>query len=190
MLEPIRDAYKARLEVVEREILARRALLGAAPDPLELRGLAQWAARQRARTARITRLPTPALVAVLEARDLREYEPGGRTFENLMRRKQLRQGLTGPAAYESILGSSTISNPKVNASIARAARHLRTGGAVLGVAGLAVTAVDIANTPAGQRGAVATQAGITFAGGLIGSEIAAGLVTVGAALLLGATPAG
>ena len=190
VLGPIRDSYKARLEIVEREILQRRMSLGSAPDPLELRGLAQWAARQRARTARVARLPTPSLLAGLEARDFHEYGLGGRTFDNLMRRKTRLKGLTGTAAYESILSSASVSNPKVNASIARAARHLRTGGAVLGVVGLAVTAVDIYDAPADGRGAVATRAGVSFAGGLIGSEVAVGLVTVGAGLLLGATPVG
>lgn len=190
VLEPIRDSYKLRLEMVERSIQQRRLALGATPDPLELRGLAQWAARQRAKTARISRLPTPALLAGLEARDWREYGPGGRTFENLMRRKQARFGLTGPAAYESILSSASTSNPEVNAKIARAAQHLRRGGAILGVVGLGFTAAEIAEAAPEDRGHVAGRAAVSFAGGLVGSEVAVGLVTVGAALLLGVTPAG
>jgi hypothetical protein len=85
VLKPIRDTYKAQLEDVERLILRRRAGLGVNATEYELRGLAQWAARQRASTARIWRLPTPSLMAGLEARDWQKYGVGGRTLENLLR---------------------------------------------------------------------------------------------------------
>jgi hypothetical protein len=188
VLEPIRNGYKARLEQVEALIRQRRAALGPNPTQYELRGLAQWAARQRAMTARIWRIPTPSLLAGLEARDWRTYGPGGRTFENLLRRNAA-QGRTGTAAYDYILGSAARSNAEVNASVARGARQLRIGGGILGVAGLAVTAHDIYQAPPERRGAVAQRHAVGFAGGLIGAEIGVGLLAVGAGLLA-ATPPG
>jgi hypothetical protein len=187
VLEPIRRAYVRRLEAVETAIRRDRAALGPNPTEYELRGLAQWAARQRAYNARLWRLPTPSLFAGLEARDWQKYGVGGRTFENLMARNAA--GRTGTAAYEDILGSAVRSNAEVTASVARGARFLRRGGAVLGVTGLAVSAYDIARAPAGQRGAVAQQQALGFAGGLVGSEVAAGLLAIGAGLFA-ATPPG
>ena len=188
VLEPIRNAYKTRLEAVESAIRQRRVGLGPNPTEYELRGVAQWAARQRAWTARVWRVPTPSLLAGLEARDWQKYGVGGRTFENLMARNAAA-GRSGTAAYEYILGSAVRSNAEVTASVARGARFLRGGGAVLGVAGLAVSAYDIAHAPAGQRGALAERHAVGFAGGLVGSEAAAGLLAIGAGLLA-ATPPG
>lgn len=188
VIEPIRDAYKLRLERVEAEILRRRAALGANPNAYELRGLAQWAARERTRTARLWRIPTPALMAGLEARDWQKYGVGGRTFENLVRRNAA-QGRVGPAAWENILRSATTPNPEVSRSVARGAQFLRRGGGVLAVAGLAVSAHEIYNAPPGERGQLAARTGVGLAGGLVGTEIAVGLLAVGAGLLA-ATPPG
>ncbi|GAA3725069.1 hypothetical protein GCM10022268_36320 [Sphingomonas cynarae] len=188
VLEPIRSGYKRQLEQVELEIRRRRALLGKNPTEYELRGLAQWAARQRTNTARLWRIPLPVTGAGLELRDWRKYGAGGRTFDNLLDRNA-RQGRTGMAAYENMLGSATRSNPEYNAKIARGAKLLKGGGGVLAVAGLAVTAHDIWQAPADQRGKVLTRHGVGFAGGLIGAEVAGGLLTIGAGLLL-ATPPG
>jgi hypothetical protein len=90
---------------------------------------------------------------------------------------------------ENIIGSAVRSNAEVNASVACGARFLRGGGAILGAAGLAVSAYGIAQTPSRQRGDVVRRQVVGFAGGLIGSEIAAGLLAVGAGLLA-ATPPG
>jgi hypothetical protein len=188
VLEPIRHAYYKRLTQVETLIRQRRVSLGVNPTEYELRGLAQWAARQRARTARLWRLPTPSLLGGLEARDWREYGVGGRTWENLLKRNA-KAGRTGAAAYEYILGSAVRANPEVTASVARGARFLRGGGAVLGVAGLAISAYDIVKAPPEQRANVAKRQAVGFAGGLIGSEVAVGLLSVGAGLLA-ATPPG
>lgn len=188
VLEPIRDAYKARLEQVESEIIKRRTALGAKATEYELRGLAQWAARQRANVARVWRMPTPSLLAGLEVRDWQKYGAGGRTFENLLKRNA-ESGRTGVAAYRHILGSAVTSNVEVNASVARGARFMRGGGAVLGVVGLSVSAYQIYQAPPGQRVAVAERSAVGFAGGLIGAEVGAGLLAVGAGLLA-ATPPG
>ncbi len=188
VLKPLRDGYKARLEAVEASIQQRRAALGLKATEYELRGLAQWAARQRANTARVWRLPTPSLLAGLEARDWRQYGIGGRTFDNLIARSAA-QGRTGLAAYEHILGSAVRSNVEVNASVARGARFFRGGGAVLGVAGLAISVCEVASALPEQRGALVHRQAIGFAGGLIGSEIGVGLLAVGAGFLA-ATPPG
>ena len=66
---------------------------------------------------------------------------------------------------------------------------MRGGGAVLGVAGLALTAYQIAQAPPEQRVAVAERSAVGFAGGLIGAEVGAALLAVGAGLLM-ATPPG
>ncbi len=187
VLEPIRNRYKLQLERVEAEILRRRAALGANPTAYELRGLAQWAARQRANTARVWRLPTPSLLAGLEARDWDKYGAGGRTFENLLKRNAAN-GRTGGAAYEYILRSASAPNPEVTAALTKGARYLRGGGAVLGVAGLAMSAYQIYDAPPEQRGAIAERTAVGFAGGLIGSEVTAGLLAVGAGLLAASPP--
>lgn len=188
VLEPIRKGYKRQLEAVELLIKQKRAALGSNPTEYELRGLAQWGARQRAMTARLWRLPLPLTGVGLEARDWRLYGAGGRTFENIMARNASK-GRVGTQAYEYILGSATRSNPEFNASVARGARLLRGGGAVLGVAGLSISAYDIWQTAPGQRLQVAERHGVGFAGGLVGAEVAGGLLAIGAGLLL-ATPPG
>ena len=188
VLEPIRNNYKLQLQRVETEILKRRGTLGTKPSAYELRGLAQWAAKQRANTARLWRIPTPSLLVGLEARDWQKYGVGGRTFENLLKRNAA-SGRTGTAAYDYILKSAAASNAEVSASVSRGARYLKGGGAILGVAGLGVSAYQIYQAPPEQRGAVAERSAVGFAGGLIGGEIAVGLLTVGAALLV-ATPPG
>ncbi len=187
-LEPIRQAYKRQLEQVELAIRERRARLGPNPSAYELRGLAQWAARQRTLTARLWRIPLPATGLGLEVRDWRMYGAGGRTFDNLVARNA-RQGLTGRAAYENILGSAKRSNVKVNAEVARGAAFLRRGGGVLAVAGLGISAYDIWKAPAERRGDVAKRHSVGLAGGLVGAEVAGGLLAIGAGLLF-ATPPG
>lgn len=190
VLEPVRVRYKARLQQVESEIVRRRAALGANPAEGELRALAVWAARQRANTARLYRIPQgPGWMASLEARDWDEYGVGGRTFKNLLRRNQVKRGLTGPAAYEYILGSAVVDNATVTARTASTAKLFRGGGAALGVAGLAVSAYNIYTAPPGQRVAAAEHEGVDFAGGLVASEAGVALLGVGAALLA-ATPPG
>ncbi len=189
VIEPIRNQYKATLEQVEQQIAARRTALGANATEAELRALAQWGSRQRTMTARVWRIPQgPAAGLSLEARDWQKYGRGGRTFENLMRRTEAK-GLTGPAAYEYLLKSATTSNADVTAKLARNARFLRGGGAVLGVAGLALTAYDIAQAPPEMRARVAERHAVGFAGGLVASEGAVLLLGVGAACLA-ATPPG
>ncbi len=188
VLQVLRNQYKTKLTQVEAQILQRRAALGPNATEYELRGLAQWGARQRANTARLFRIPTPAVGAGLELRDWRTYGVGGRTWENLLKRQAAR-GNTGSSSYEALIGSATRSNAGVNESMARGARLLKGGGGVLAVAGLGLTAYDIYKAPPQQRGAVATRHAIGFAGGLVASEIGVGLLTIGAGLLL-ATPPG
>lgn len=188
VLQVLRNQYKIKLTKVEAQILQRRVALGMKATEYELRGLAQWGARQRANTARLFRLPTPAVGVGLEVRDWRTYGVGGRTWENLLKRQAAR-GNTGSSAYEALIGSATRSNVGVNESIARGAKLLKGGGGVLAVAGLGLTAYDIYKAPQEQRGAVATRHAIGFAGGLVASEIGVGLLTIGAGLLL-ATPPG
>ncbi|WBH16008.1 hypothetical protein [Sphingomonas radiodurans] len=188
VLEPLRNGYKRNLEGVERQILQRRQALGTGATPAQLETLARWGSAERTRTARIWRIPTPVTGLGLELRDWRVYGWGGRTYDNLLTRNA-RAGRTGVAANNYIIGSATRSNPGFNASVARGARILRGGGGVLAVAGLGVTAHDIWRAPANQRGAVAQRHAVGIAGGIIGAEVAAGLVMVGAGLLV-ATPPG
>lgn len=188
MLEPIRNSYKVGLEGIEASIRQRRASLGVNATEYELRGLAQWAARQRASTARIWRIPTPSLLVSLEARDWQEYGRGGRTLDNLLTRNQKRYGLTGPAALERILQGASKSNAAVNADVANSARFLRRSGGVLAVAGLAITAHEVIQAPPAQRGALVQRQAVGFAGGLIGAEVGAGLLAVGCGLLATTPP--
>ena len=191
ILKTVRDGYKARLVRVEGEIIRRRAALGAHPAEGDLRELAVWAARQRATTARLWRIPQgPGQMTALEARDWGVYGVGGRTFKNLLKRQEVQYGLTGPAAYERILGSAVRDNVKVTADVARASKFLKRGGAALGLAGLAVSAYDIYSAPPGQRGKVAAHEGVDAVGGLIASEGAVGLLGIGAVALGLATPPG
>lgn len=188
VLEPVRNAYKARLERLEAQILQRRAALGPNPSPSALRELAEWAVRERARTARLWRLPTgPTQTVMLELRDWRQYGVGGRTFGNMVAR-QAGRGVTGPAAYEALLRSANTSNAGVNQSVVRGARALRFGGGVLAVAGIAVSAGTIAAAPPEERGRLAARTGVGIAGGFVAGEVATGLLMVGAALLLASPP--
>ena len=190
VLEPVRAGYKASLQQVETEILRRRSALGANPAEGDLRALAVWGARQRANTARLWRIPQgPGQMLALEARDWGEYGVGGRTFANLLKRNQVRRGLTGPAAYEYILGSAVVDNVKISARVARSARFFRGGGAVLGLAGIGVSGYMIYAAPPGERVRVAEHEAVDFAGGLVASEVGVGLLGIGAALLV-ATPPG
>jgi hypothetical protein len=93
-LGPIRDAYYRQLAGVERAIAARAAALGPAPGDAALREVAEWAVQQRARAARVWRVPSgPAAVVIGEARDWSVYGVGGRTIGNMERRYAAR-GLT------------------------------------------------------------------------------------------------
>ena len=189
ILEPLRHSYHRQLEEIERQILSRREALGRNPTAYELRNLAQWAARQRAATARLWRIPTPADVVALEARDWATYGPGGRTFDNLMRRKMAKPGVTEQDALRDILRTARTSNADIDARVGSFAKHLRRGGGVLAVAGLGLTAHEIIEAPEEERGEVAARAGVSMAGGLIGAEVGVALLGVGAALLA-ATPPG
>jgi hypothetical protein len=187
-LEPVRNAYKARLEQLEAQIAERRIALGANPSEAALRDLAEWAVRERASTARLWRLPTgPTQAILLELRDWRQYGMGGRTFGNMMAR-QAGGGATGSAAYEALLLSANRSNPAVTAAVARGARSLRFGGGVLSVIGLAASAGTIAAAPPEQRRRVAAEAGVGFVGGAVAGEVATGILMVGAALLAASPP--
>lgn len=189
VLEPVRAGYKARLQRVEAEIIRRRSALGATPAEGELRALAAWASRQRTNTARLWRIPQgPGWAVMLEGRDWGSYGVGGRTFANILKRYEAR-GLTGPAAYQHILGRAVVDDAKTTARVAEAARFFRRGGAALGVLGLGVSAYTIATAPPEQRARVAEHEAVDFAGGLVMSEAAVGLLGVGAALLA-ATPPG
>lgn len=133
VLEPIRARYKAQLQQIETEIIRRQAAIGANATEGKVWALAVWAARQRANTARIWRIPQrPAQILSWEARDLVQYGPGGRTFANLLKRQELKRGPTGRPAYEYIIGSAVVDNAKATAQVARSARFLRRGGAALG----------------------------------------------------------
>jgi hypothetical protein len=189
-LAPIRNAYYRRLAEVEREIAARRAALGSAPSEAALKELGGWAVRQRAAAARLWRVPSgPAAVVIGEARDWREYGPGGRTVGN-MERRVMSRGLRGAEVSEYFLKGAVRPNAKMTTQLLRGARFLRRGGGILAVAGLMMTEEEIRQAPAGQRTQIAKQEAVGMAGGFIGGEAAVGSVlAIGTAFAL-ATPPG
>lgn len=189
VLAPVRHRYHAALAAAATEIAERRAGLGATATEAQLRELAEWAVQRRARAARMWRIPTgPAMQVRLEVRDWRQYGAGGRSFGNMLAREQ-RKGFGAGTAYENLIRSASTSNAGVDRSVARAARHLRLGGGVLGGLALAMSVREIAAAPAEQRGTIVKHQAVGLAGGLVGGEVMAGAAAIGLGLLM-ATPPG
>ncbi|MQP65458.1 hypothetical protein GE253_08855 [Niveispirillum sp. SYP-B3756] len=189
----IRDFYKRELIQKELLISAKLKALGSNPTDYELRGLAEWAVRERTRTARIWRIPTPVVGIGFEARDWMKYGLGGRTYNNIYKytkEKMNNNNVNDLKINRNIVYSSTRSNPAVNEAAKTGEKFLRRGGGVLLVAGLGLAAYDIWQAPAERRMDVAVRRGAGIAGGIIGAELAAGALTLGAGILLGVTPAG
>jgi hypothetical protein len=194
--EPIRRLYAARDAQIAHLAHTRLQALGPSPTLGQLTDIAQSAARDRAWSARMWRLPSgPDVALLLEARDWRQYGVGGRTLPNLVRRNQLRDpSLTPEANLRRVIGSAGRTNATVDASVLRHARALRTGGTVLMVLGAGLTLREYQQTSTAERPEFIRREAAGFAGGAIAAGLATavlltfalpGLVVVGLGLIAG-----
>ncbi|MBU6438100.1 MAG: hypothetical protein KGQ77_11280 [Betaproteobacteria bacterium] len=176
--EPLRRLYAAHDAQIAALARQRLQALGPRPNAEELMEVARWASRERAKSARLWRIPTgPDIGAVLEARDWQRYGVGGRTLPNLMARNlRANPGMTTEQSLLQVIGSAGRTNTQVDLGVLRIGRALRTGGSILFVAGLGATAFEYAHTPSVQRAEFVRREAVGYAGAAVATGLATALI--------------
>jgi hypothetical protein len=195
---PIRRRYEAYDRALAEAAKARLTSLGSNPTLAELEAVVRHASAQRTTAARLWRLPSgPDAFLAAEVRDWAEYGLGGRRFGNLMSRsmKNPRQTSWSQADHlRNIASKVGKTNAETTSGVFRSARFLKTGGAIVMMAGLGWTYHEYQNTPEHLKADFLKREAVSAAGGALASGLvtaflvtttAAGVVVVGVGLVAG-----